>query len=171
MNLQTIRNLRSVEVAAGDVYVFIYDMETRAGHTYPRNSILRVLEATDKAPHGEIGEVGHNWVCRTDYGTSIWATLEQCVSRDLFHKLECDSSDPQSVVHAWMEYIKARYELEHENEQRKAQQRLSAKRKDLSRWYKIEESLRVEGHPEAADEIKTICEEVRRDIKKMEQDS
>ncbi len=74
-------------VQEGDTYKFMYDVDTRAGHTHKEGSLLHVLESTTSAPYGEVGESGSNWVCKTEFGTSIWSTLEQCISRDMLKKV------------------------------------------------------------------------------------
>jgi len=75
------------KVHSGDEYEFLYDMTTRAGHIHSKGSRIRVLDATTQAPYNEIGESGHNWICRTKYSVSVWATLEQCISRGLLRKI------------------------------------------------------------------------------------
>ena len=72
----------------GDVYEFVSDMSTRAGHVHRKGSFLYVLRPTFETPHQEVGESGFNWVCLTDHGISIWATLAQCISRGLFKKVD-----------------------------------------------------------------------------------
>ena len=73
-----------VTVKPGQVYEFLCDVSTRAGHTHEKGSLLIVQDSTTKTPHGEISQSGVNWVCETRYGTSVWATLEQCIARGLF---------------------------------------------------------------------------------------
>jgi hypothetical protein len=70
-------------VKAGQVYRWLFDVWTRAGHVMQKDSLIEVLDSTQKTPHGEIGESGTNWICRDMYQTSVWATLEQCLSRGL----------------------------------------------------------------------------------------
>ena len=83
-----ISNLgRPIVVAPGEVYEFLYNVSTRAGDRHLKGSQLTVVEKTTEFPHGEIGEAGHNWVCETQFGTSVWATLEQCIARDLFKRV------------------------------------------------------------------------------------
>ena len=83
-----IPNLNPIEpVACGDTYEFLDNMITRAGHVHPKGSLLYVHDFTLKTPHDEISESGRNWICRTDFGISIWATLEQCISRRLLKKV------------------------------------------------------------------------------------
>lgn len=82
---------RPVEIAPvreGDVYQFLCDMSTRAGHIHPAGSLLHVVQQTRDAPHGEVSQSGSNWLCRTERGASIWATLEQCIGRGLLVKVE-----------------------------------------------------------------------------------
>ena len=83
-----INNLQDIApVAPGHTYEFKFDMSTRAGHTHKRGSLLHVEDRTTQTPHGEISESGSNWVCRTVYGTSVWASLEQCLSRGAFNRV------------------------------------------------------------------------------------
>lgn len=87
-SFHVIRTLKPIApVQPGQVYMFLHDVSTRAGHVHPRDSFLHVEDVTTQCPHGEIGEGDRNWVCRTDHGTSIWATLEQCISRDLLMRV------------------------------------------------------------------------------------
>lgn len=87
-NPKTMPNYGEVNpVQPGDVYEFLYNVETRAGHTHPKGSLLCVHESTTRAPHDEISASGKNWICQTDFGVSTWATLEQCISRGLFKKV------------------------------------------------------------------------------------
>ena len=76
-----------VDVQSGDVYEFLCNMSTRAGHTHPRGSRLYVHDRTTDPSFGEISESGYNWYCRTDFGISVWATLESCISRRLLKKV------------------------------------------------------------------------------------
>ena len=75
------------DVKPGDTYEFLTDMETRAGHTHKKGSRLKVVDSTRRCFHGELSASGTNWLCTTIYGTSEWATLEQCISRGLFLKV------------------------------------------------------------------------------------
>lgn len=75
-------------VNVGDCYQFKYDMSTRAGHIHLAGSYLYVVDFTVKSPFDEISASGKNWVCKTVHGTSIWATLEHCISRNLFNKVD-----------------------------------------------------------------------------------
>lgn len=68
-------------VRAGQTYIFTVPVSTRAGHTYWPGAELFVVEETQECPYDEIGASGHNWICRTQNGDSVWATLEQCISR------------------------------------------------------------------------------------------
>ena len=77
-----------VQVQSGDTWKFLCNMSTRAGHVHPKGSLLHVHDKTTEAPHGEIGESGFNWWCRTEFGLSIWATLEQCIARGLLKKVD-----------------------------------------------------------------------------------
>jgi len=85
---------RTVDVCEGDIYEFVHDLSTRAGHTHKQGSRLELIEKTKEMPHGEIGEAGYNWRCRTDHGESIWATFEQCVVRGLFRRVYRVSDPP-----------------------------------------------------------------------------
>lgn len=83
--LYTVPNMGEVApVQAGQSYEFLFDMSTRAGHVHPKGSILHVEDSTTSTPHHELSASGKNWICRTDFGTSVWATLEQCISRGAF---------------------------------------------------------------------------------------
>jgi hypothetical protein len=74
-------------VREGDCYRFEYNMETRAGNVYPAGSLLHVVQATRDCPYGEISESGTNWLCSTEFGADVWATLEQCIARGLLVKV------------------------------------------------------------------------------------
>ena len=89
-DLRVIHNLGPVErpVQVGDVYRCTYGLQTRTGHFYPKGSWIQVVGPTTDAPFGEIGESGVNWVCRTTKGESVWATLEQCLSRRVIQLVE-----------------------------------------------------------------------------------
>lgn len=76
------------EVQPGDIYEFRSNMYCRDGNVYHIGDRLFVRYRTLETPHGEIGEANRNWVCDTQYGSSVWATLEQCVSRGLFKKVD-----------------------------------------------------------------------------------
>ena len=82
--------VKGVVVKSGDVYEFLCNMSTRAGHTHPKGSLLHVHDRTTDTPHGEISESGYNWYCRTEIGISIWATLEQCIARGLLKRVGGD---------------------------------------------------------------------------------
>lgn len=73
--------VRKIEV--GDTLEFLCDVSTRAGNVHQQGSLIEVLSFTQETPFGEIGHRGYNWVCRTQYGDSNWATLESCLSRGL----------------------------------------------------------------------------------------
>lgn len=75
-----------VEVKPGDVYEFAHDVVTRGGHVHLKGARLTVDDFTTKTPHGELGPDLRNWVCTTVHGTSVWATLEQCIERSLLVK-------------------------------------------------------------------------------------
>lgn len=91
-DLRIIHNLGPVErpVQAGDTYRFTYGMQTRTGQFYPKGTWIQVLRPTNETPAGEIGESGVNWVCRTNLGDSVWATLEQCLSRRVIQLVSAD---------------------------------------------------------------------------------
>jgi hypothetical protein len=74
-------------VAPGDVYEWIVPCSTRAGHVIPVGERLYVLARTSDTPYNEIGPRGHNWLCRTSYGDTVWATLEQCLDRGLLYRV------------------------------------------------------------------------------------
>jgi hypothetical protein len=84
-HITRIDNLYGInpEVKPGDVYRFQCDVSTRAGHVHPKDSFLTVLDSTTRCRHQEISASGKNWVCSSQFGTSEWATLEQCISRGL----------------------------------------------------------------------------------------
>jgi hypothetical protein len=87
---KVIPNLNGIKpfIQAGDCYQFVYDMSTRAGHNHLRGSYLYVIESTTEAPFGEISESGLNWRCKTKHSISVWASLEQCLSRGCFVRVE-----------------------------------------------------------------------------------
>lgn len=70
-----------VIVRTGDVYICLTNLKTRAGHTHPEGALVRVIDQTGMTPHREITDRGYNWVCKTDFGISVWATLEACIGR------------------------------------------------------------------------------------------
>jgi len=74
-------------VESGDVYEFQVQVLTRGGFVFKIGSKLRVMDRTNSTPHGEIGPYGYNWICDADNGTTVWATLEQCIERDLLRKI------------------------------------------------------------------------------------
>lgn len=80
-----IENVGSVpvDVQEGDTYQFACDVDTRSGKRHLRGSTLRVLSRTTNSSFGEISASGYNWECVTCHGTSMWATLEQCISRGI----------------------------------------------------------------------------------------
>lgn len=80
-----------IQVRAGDVYVFMTNCSTRAGHIHPKDSLLYVHDNTGATPHDEIGPHGTNWLCRTQFGVSVWATLEQCIERGILKRLSSPS--------------------------------------------------------------------------------
>jgi hypothetical protein len=79
---------KTVNVSEGDTYEFLDNVSTRAGHVHPKGSMLFVHDRTRSTPHDEIGPRGYNWICRTQFGISVWATLEHCIERGLLKKLE-----------------------------------------------------------------------------------
>lgn len=76
------------DVHPNDVYEFLTDMATRGGQSHKKGSQLTVIDFTTQFPHHEISASGRNWICETIYGISVWATLESCISRGLFKKVE-----------------------------------------------------------------------------------
>lgn len=78
---------RTVCVSEGETYVFQESVSTRAGFVHPKGSLLFVHDRTGHVPHGEIGPRGHNWLCRTQFDISVWATLEHCIERGLLKRL------------------------------------------------------------------------------------
>jgi hypothetical protein len=87
MKIKTIPTLGAV-VKSGDVYEFARDIATRAGHTHAKGSLLNVHDATKDTPFGEISGSGTNWLCSTDFGISVWSTLESCVALGKLKKVE-----------------------------------------------------------------------------------
>ena len=77
-----------IQVHAGQVYEFVRDVSCRSGFVHPGGSFLHVVDSTKATPHGEIGPCGHNWVCKTQYDVSVWATLEHCIERGLLRKVK-----------------------------------------------------------------------------------
>lgn len=74
-------------VVAGDVYEFTHNILTRGGDILPKGSKLTVVEPTGQTPYGEIGPAGVNWKCDAANGFTVWATLEQCISRGVLVKV------------------------------------------------------------------------------------
>lgn len=72
----------------GETYEFLDNVSTRAGHVHPKGSLLFICDRTGMTPHFEVGPRGYNWVCRTQFSVSVWATLEHCIERKLLRKLE-----------------------------------------------------------------------------------
>lgn len=70
-------------VAPGQTYVFTVPVSTRAGHVHWAGTQLLVIAQTPACPYDEISATGYNWICSTQHGASVWATLEQCISRGL----------------------------------------------------------------------------------------
>ncbi len=70
-------------VRSGDWYVFERDLLTRGGDIIPKGSMLEVIEPTGQIPYGDVGPMGHNWLCVASNGRTIWATLEWCISADI----------------------------------------------------------------------------------------
>lgn len=66
----------------GDEYEFTCPVSTRAGVTYQKGDLLKVLDRTSKAPNFELSSLG-NLVVEGKFGTSVWATLESCIARHL----------------------------------------------------------------------------------------
>lgn len=75
------------KVKAGDVYEFTRDVYARSGHIFEEGDTLHVIEATGQTPYGEIGPDGVNWKVDAGNGYTVWATLEQCISRGLLVKI------------------------------------------------------------------------------------
>lgn len=79
---KVILNLKPVRpIENGDVFEFLYDMETRSNLVHWRGSTIEVVGLTSETPFGEISARGFNWICKTEHDVSVWATLEQCLSR------------------------------------------------------------------------------------------
>ena len=74
----------------GDIFEFTGSMSTRAklpdGRPviHPKGSIIQVVEVTKDAPYGEISETGRNLLCRDQFHTSVWSTLESGIVRGHF---------------------------------------------------------------------------------------
>ena len=81
------RSADRIKVAPGDTYEFTADISTRAGHIHPKGSRLFVHDPTTDSPNDEIGPRGMNWYCRTQFGISIWTTLEHCIERGVLRKV------------------------------------------------------------------------------------
>jgi hypothetical protein len=88
-DVKVIPNVRNdpVTVQPNYVYEFACDMSSRSGVMYKAGDEIRVVEATQSTPHNEIGVSGCNWICETKHGRSVWATLEQCVSRGMLRQI------------------------------------------------------------------------------------
>jgi hypothetical protein len=80
------RSADRIEIQEGDVYEFLCPVSTRAGHVHMTGELLHVHDRTGQTPFGEIGPQGHNWICRTRHGLSVWTTLEHCIERGLLRK-------------------------------------------------------------------------------------
>lgn len=76
-----------VQVQSGETYEFQYDVSTRAGHVHGEGTHLHVHDSTKETPFDEIGPYDLNWYCRTEFGISVWATLESCIERGLLKKV------------------------------------------------------------------------------------
>lgn len=74
---------KKISVRTGDVYQFTTGVSTRAGHNHYPDTLLVVQARITGAPHGEIGPRGYNWQCISQYGSSVWATLESCIERGM----------------------------------------------------------------------------------------
>jgi hypothetical protein len=86
--LRIIQPLAAYEkVKAGDVYEFTRDVWARSGHIFEEGDQLKVIESTGQTPWGEIGPDGCNWKVDAGNGYTVWATLEQCISRGLLVKV------------------------------------------------------------------------------------
>lgn len=89
---------KDVTVNEGDVYVFDVPMKTRAGHVHEVGSTLTVLAKTNIPAWGEVSQSKSNWYCETQYGKTIWTTLEQCISRRVMHKMELDGRSSSTPI-------------------------------------------------------------------------
>lgn len=78
-----VQNLRPVEILPGQIYVWKCNVSCRDGSLLPAGSEVQVISITQDAPYGEIMERGYNLICKAANGTTVWATLEQCLSRDM----------------------------------------------------------------------------------------
>lgn len=74
---------KKISVRTGDVYQFAIGVSTRAGNIHQPGTLLVVQNRTKETPFGEVGPRGVNWQCITEYGSSIWATLESSIERGL----------------------------------------------------------------------------------------
>jgi hypothetical protein len=72
-----------IQVKSGQVYIFIKEMHSRDGNVHPKDSRLHVHDSTTDAPFDEVGPNDLNWYCRTQFGVSIWSTLEHCIERGI----------------------------------------------------------------------------------------
>lgn len=77
-----------VSVAPGETYRFTTSVRTRAGQVYREGNLLHVHDPTQETPFGEMSGNGCNWICRGDYGISVWSTLESCIARGLLVRVE-----------------------------------------------------------------------------------
>jgi hypothetical protein len=85
--IDPINSPKKIQIRSGDLFQFTHDVSTRAGYVHPRGSLLYVHQMTHDKPHGEVGPRGFNWVCRTQFDVSIWATLESSIERGLLVKV------------------------------------------------------------------------------------
>jgi hypothetical protein len=78
---------QTIRPEAGEVYQFMHDCSTRAGHIHPRGSLLYLEYKTTETPFDEIGPEGYNWMCRNSFGRSIWSTVESCIERKILKRV------------------------------------------------------------------------------------
>lgn len=78
-----ITHTGQVRVEVGNLYEFMGQVGTRAGHIHKWGEYLYVITHTPfPVFDGEVGQDG-NWWCMTQHGISPWTTLESCISREL----------------------------------------------------------------------------------------
>lgn len=86
--IRVVEPLFPVKVVARELYRFTIEIYCRDGTVFDVGEPLRVISATDAIPYGEVGPNGHNWLCDAKNGLTVWATLEQCISRGVLQKAD-----------------------------------------------------------------------------------
>ncbi len=86
--VKVLANLKPIPpVEEGSVWTWNFEISCRDGSVIPKGSRAEVIERTGLTPHGEVMERGYNLLVHAANGTSVWASFEQCVSRDLLTRV------------------------------------------------------------------------------------